>query len=193
MSDQKLVKSPTTAADWKESRKAVPLDVPSGKTCLVEPRSLDFWVRTGKVPNRLMPLAQKAVATGSDLSEEELWKAVEEDPEFLQEMMQMVDTVVVFQVKAPVVHAVPTRCKECSKLEEAHKDLDHEWEAPDREEDKLYVDEVDLNDKMAVFAFVTGGVRDLESFLQESRGNVPSGADGEGLESPAEQPAGDRG
>jgi hypothetical protein len=173
MSDQEIPTA-TSASDWKKTRQPVPLKVPSGNTCLVEPRSLDFWVRTGKVPNRLMPLAQRAVATGRDLTEEELWDEVNKDPAFLQEMMDMVDIVVVFQVKQPVVHPTPA-------------------DPTGRDPEKLYVDEVDLNDKMAVFAFVTGGVRDLESFLQEQASDVPALPDREGLEGSAVESAGNRG
>lgn len=137
---------PSPASSWKKTR-AQALEVPSGNTALVERRALSAFAKEGNVLNGLMPLIEKAMKGGPQ-TEEEVVKELETDPKLLVPMLQFVDQVVLECVREPKVHPVPDAGEE-------------------RDDDLLYVDEVDLADKMAIFAFVTGGVRDLEKFRGE--------------------------
>jgi hypothetical protein len=157
--------TPTPVQEWKRSQAqtSVPFKVPSGNTCLVRPVSLNMFLKQGRVPNELMPLVNKTIATGRQPTDEELTAT----PEMLSAMIDLMDQVVVECVEQPQVQP--------SGAPDAPRDVN-----------LLYVDEVDLADKAAIFAFATGGVRDVKSFLEESDGDVQALRDVEGVQQPTE-------
>jgi hypothetical protein len=153
---------------WKKSSEAkgltgkpIPLEVPSGNVALVRPVGLQVFFELGMIPNTLLTIMgtilDKAKG-GKKVSEREVNKALEgiqADPERIVDIIRMADAITVHCVIQPQVEPVPERGVE-------------------RDEDTLYVDEVDLEDKMFIMNFAFGGARDLEPFRTKLTKHVGS-------------------
>lgn len=148
---------PTSASEWKKSSTVGTLvAVPSGKTVRVRTPGMQVFLSQGVIPNGLLPLIQEAMK-GAELKEESVAEDLMGDPEKLREILDLADAVSLFCFIEPKLHKVP---------------LDDEGnptaiDSPDRDPNLLYVDEVDLNDKLFVFQFAVGGTASLENFRQE--------------------------
>lgn len=176
----------TNAKEWKKGKKGkyFELEVPSGNTCLVRRPGPDLFTQQGNIPNSLlgvvMPLLEQAQAEGKkgdstpmpDDAFVELQKAIIEDADKLKDMFAMMDSIVVSCVVAPVVHPI-------SKREEIMADESiPEEERLEKIEDMLFVDEVDFEDKAAIFNYAVGGTADLERFRSGTAALVAAGQDG---------------
>ena len=162
----------TGARDWKSKNKetwrAIATDLPSGNTALLRRAGLEQFLMMGMIPNTLIGLMQEQIAKAKGkpeaLNEDDISEQLAEmleDPQQLVDLIDMVDRITVFCVLEPKVAEVPV----------SHSD---------REEGTLYVDEVDLEDKMFIFQWAVGGVEDIEPFrkeLAESLGSVLPGAE----------------
>lgn len=148
-------KKVSSAKGWKKN-KTTELEVPSGNVCLVIRKPLDTFLKEGRIPNPLLPIVMKAV--GGDVSEDDLKaelndyvESAKEKPEVAQDMItsmtELVDAVVIDCVLEPRVSPALLAGEEY-------------------DEDILYVDEVDMDDKMFIFNFVVGGAGDLERFRE---------------------------
>lgn len=113
------------------------------------------FVKAGMVPNSLLPIVMKAVKTGTapDMA------AIQRDGGKINDMIQLVDNVVVAMVTEPRVLPIPPE-----EDEESEK-YDPLFE---RDEDLLYVDEVNPEDKAFIFQWACGGTSDIEQFRNES-------------------------
>jgi hypothetical protein len=145
----------TSAQAWKKAAsEGTPLTVPSGNTCLVRLPGMEVFVRKGLIPNSLMPIVQEAMAKGRAPQN----MNVEANPKMLEEMMDLMDAVTVYCVLEPKVASTPA-------------------DGQARDENILYVDEVDFNDKLFIFQVAVGGTSDLEKFregLGEHLENLPA-------------------
>ena len=162
------------AAEWKAASKPAPLELPSGHVALVKMPGLAKLLAEGLISDSLTPMAQKAIdsangkkAVGmSDAEMEEMAR----DPQKLSAAFDTFDKVLCYSVVEPKVHY--------------YKDEDGVIiPEEDRDEDELYSDEVDLQDKIFVFTVVAGGSKDLEKFRSEfgeSLDNLLAGSVDEG-------------
>ena len=152
-------KQVTDVSSWKAKSKARELELPSGNVCLVRVMGAQAFLSAGNIPNALMPIVQQALEQAqkgrapSDTDVEQVMANLAEDPEKLMQVFDMADAIVIKTVIEPPVAPVPA-----------------EGEA--RSEDVLYVDEVDVEDKMFIMQFAMGGTRDLERFRSEVTANV---------------------
>lgn len=152
----------TSAAEWGREARANrvtgrPLKVPTGKVCLVKMLdSMQEFLSRGDVPNAMLPLMQQA-ATGKVEREEDVTKAVMSSPKHLADMFTLVDMIVCECVLEPPVAPVP---------QDGEGSIVPPHLRPD--DDTLYVDYVDLEDKMFIFNYALSGVSDLEQFRQKS-------------------------
>lgn len=144
---QATLATASSIKDFKKRRQATPLTLPSGLVVEARRTSLETIVRSGNVPNSLLPLVEKALNKGSSIDVEEL-VGDEVDMDKVADMMNMVDELVVASVANPQVHSIP-------------EDED------DRDDELLYVDEMDEEDKLFIFQWVIGGTSDLEQFRGE--------------------------
>ena len=134
----------TSAQAWKKAAsEGTPLTVPSNNTCLVRTPGMEVFVRKGLIPNSLMPIVQEAMAKGKAPKSLDM----PADPKMLDEMMDLMDAVTIYCVLEPKVSPTPA-------------------EGAIRDEETLYVDEVDFNDKLFIFQFAVGGTSDLEKFRE---------------------------
>jgi hypothetical protein len=154
----------TSAKAWKKAgdAKPQPLEVPSGNTCLVRPVGMQAFMSEGLIPNSLMGIIQASMEAGEKGEEVDEDKVVEgfiadirSDPSKLQDMIRMADACTVYCVLEPRVLPVPAADEE-------------------RNPDLLYVDEVDLDDKLFLMNFAVGGTRDLEPFRERLSKGVES-------------------
>jgi hypothetical protein len=141
-------------SSWKKKDQAIRL--PSGQRMKLKRVGLQSFIASGTIPNSLMGIVQKSLSTGqeADLSGLDLT-----NQDTLRDMLKMVDDVVITCAVEPPVNPLPT------------KDNGHGAQIPDpegRDDETLYVDEVDDEDKMFIFQWTTGGTADVEQFRKES-------------------------
>lgn len=134
--------SPVSA--WKKKPEVHTL--PSGNKMRIARASLRQFLVQGVVPNSMMAIVRESV-DGKPPQDDDL-RDIMNDPEKLAEMMQMMDSVTIQCALEPRVHPVPEKEAE-------------------RDDDLLYVDEIDEGDKTAIFNIATGTVGELEPFRAE--------------------------
>jgi hypothetical protein len=108
---------------------------------------------TGLVSNKILEITGEADA-------EQLKKIAEASPE-LRKVLDLVDKITLAAVVQPPVRPVPT---EQAPDPERPADAGVPWDW--RNPTALYVDDVDLEDKMFIMNFVVGGSGDLSAFRQ---------------------------
>lgn len=143
-------KQVTSATDWKSKSQGFPLEVPSGNVALVRPVGMQAFLTKGMVPNSLRDIAMQAIS-----GKKTEMKMDDMSPEKIEDMMVLFDSVTCYCVIEPKVTPVP---------------LDDQGDSiplGQRDGDLLYVDEVELNDKIFIFQFACGGTRNLEQFREE--------------------------
>lgn len=157
--DQKPDKPVSSAQQWKKSAEGFELEVPSGNVALVRRPGMQLFLDSGIIPNSLMKIVKEKMGE----EEPTEFNMEDFDQDQLLDMFSVYDNVTVFCVVQPEVHPVPKMMQENGDgdLEEITVPLSM------REQGKLYVDEVDIDDKMFIFQWAVGGTRDLESFRQQ--------------------------
>lgn len=141
-------KSVTSVSAFKK-RKGGVMELPSGAVMrLKNPGGMAIFVEENLIPNSLMVVVQEALEGGKEPDMTQFVGPEGINQENMESMMQLVDACLIKCAVEPEVHPKPAK-------ESLRKD------------DLLYVDEVDDNDKMFVFQWVTGGTADLEQFRQE--------------------------
>jgi len=158
----KAVAKITSAQEWKKP-KSMPLDLPSGNTALVKNPGMRAFLEADLLPNSLMPLVTEALERGKPPSREALQGKVQ-DLDMVQQMLQSIDDITIYCVVEP-----PVRSDRWTTHDEVPKGYQIGEKIPDtlRDEDLLYIDEVDDQDKMYIFNWAVGGTRDLERFREE--------------------------
>ena len=159
----------TTGTAERAAAQGVPLDVPSGKTALVRPVGMDVFMQRGMIPNSLMPLVTKAMSENKPMTMADIGEV---DESKMRDVLDLIDDVACFVVRQPKVHRAPRYNEENAPTpEEVGQVIPFE----EREDQTLlYVDEVDMDDKMFIFQFSVGGTRDLERFREQQAAIVPS-------------------
>lgn len=143
----------SSAANFKK-RVGGLLELPSGE--FVKARNaggLRGFVSGGMIPNSLMPIIDEAIKKGKEPDMSKIITPEGIDPKMMEDMLEMIDSVVMSVMVEPEVHPKPA-----SEAE--------------RDDDLLYIDEIEDEDKMFLFQWVTGGTRDLERFRAELTAGV---------------------
>ena len=172
----------TSASEWKAASgvRPVPLTVPSGKTCLVKkPDGLEMFLGEGYVPNELMSIVQESIE-GKTESAEAVASQVQDNPDMIKAMFKMIDSIVVHCVVEPRVQPVPVVTADVpgawtdQALFLSYKvgEVIPPHLRPD--DDALYVDYVDMSDRMFIFNYAVSGVTDFESFREEQNAVLAS-------------------
>lgn len=164
-------KQVTSAVSWKNSS-TLELKVPSGKVAKVRNPGMKAFVTAGLIPNSLMPIVTEALERGAPPSPSALKKAAADNSKFIPEILEATDAVTIHCVIEPQVHKVPIWT-----IAEVEKGLCTSeqvgQEAPQLKDDELlYVDEVDFEDKMFIFQWACGGTRDVERFRKQYSAGV---------------------
>lgn len=184
--DRNAKRTVTSAADWKRKTgsKGTDIELPSGNIAKIKAVPITKLVEMDVFPDSLESIiAEKTKAdSGKDAvaakhpDEAEVKKAVA-NPKDLAKLMNSVDRITALAVLEPKV---------LLHLENvAGEGEEPQWEdIPDdeRDEDVLYTDDVDLEDKMFIFQFCVGGTADLDRFRAEFGESLGAMGDGQGLQ-----------
>lgn len=169
----------TSVADWKDRPNELPL--PSGKVCLCrKPKGLHDFLVQGTIPNALMPIVQKALG-GKRPQDEEMAELLK-NPEALTAVLGLADHICVSMVVEPKVQPVPLDDDGAPIPMEGRDAWLKKQGRTESAADLLWVDEVDMDDKMFILQYATGGTKDLETFRGQQAERLealsPSGGDG---------------
>lgn len=149
------------------ANKPMELELPSGNTCLAIRPGPQGLIKMGLLDSldQLTGLVQREHIDSKD-PKKQLQAAVNTmaaNPKDLVEGLEMVDKAIAHIVKEPKVW-----------LDEYEED----GVTPlPRDPERIYTDEVDLEDKMFIFQWAVGGTADLAAFRKESAelmGNIPT-------------------
>jgi hypothetical protein len=155
--------APTT---WSHSGPSqFDLQVPSGQVCLVRRTTLQGMMEAGVLSNvdtltaivNSKYISQSAKKAQPKVDVGELMK----DPDELKNVLSVMDDIVCYVVQQPPVQPVP-------------KDEKGNPAPTEKINGLVYVDDVDLMDKMFIFQYVLGGTKDLEQFRNETEVHVGS-------------------
>lgn len=155
----------STASSFK-SKSTATLELPSGESVLCRRGGIEVFLRSGKVPNSLMPI-MKAALGGNDKVKKAA-QDVDVDETMIAELFEMFDLVAVTVMVQPKCHPIPSD--------------------GERNDELLYVDEVDLQDKQFLFQWAVGGTSDVEKFREQSAEFMASLQPSEEVQSPAVLP-----
>lgn len=150
--------SVSSVADIKKRRNGILLALPSGIT--IKARKVElrtFLDSPTDVPNPLLAVVEEAINKGQGMDMDKIIgkDGVQVDLSMVREMYDMVDKVVIAVCVEPQVHPNP------------------EDEA-DRDDDLLYADEFDEEDKMFLFQWCQGGTSDIAQFRRETEQGLAS-------------------
>lgn len=148
-------------------------ELPSGLIVKVKnPGGLQAFIGMGIIPNSLMGIIQKSLQTGKAPKPEEVLNGKGGmDETMLAELMKMQSDITQRVVVEPKLHDVPTEADvEAWNEENPNAPVSDPEEL--RRDDILYIDELPSDDKQFLFAWVSGGTRDLEEFRRQLAVNV---------------------
>jgi hypothetical protein len=191
----------STAKSWKSKQKrGADLELPSGNVALVKPLKPEAFLQGGLIPDPLGQLVSKAINSKKGLPPTAM-KDIADDPAKLAAAMEMFDRVLTYVVVEPEVR-MPPLCvvdvdgEPCGKVAtdavhfDTHKSGHHRCEEAEREEDVLYADIVDMEDKMFIFNWCVGGTKDIASFRDELASNVGAVSADQALQGKTKQDVG---
>lgn len=138
--------TPSTPQDFKKKRAVgVVLELPSGNSIKVRGVDLVSLVVSGKIPNALLATVQGHLeGVDPDATVSEATKMAEKmSPEELSEVFSVMDTLVIAMAMEPKVYPIPEG---------------------ERDEDLLYIDELDGEDKLFMFNWSQEGLKNLKRF-----------------------------
>jgi len=173
------------------------VEVPGGRHAKIRRRPIETFYKEGLIPNSLMPVVRDAILKGEDFNIEDF-----NDSQVI-DLLSVMDMMVVECVEEPRVYPIPV-CRTCEgkgtvEAEKGPKDKKTKiqidcpaCEGKGKEErvsGRVYVDEVPFDVKNFVYAYVIGGVDDLESFLAEANGSVEPVSERKDVESKAKRTA----
>lgn len=148
---------------FKQRAKGRILPLPSGVVIRAKRVELQTFIMSGNIPNPLMEVVSEALERGqkADVASMVGVDKGEVDLETVRDMYDMVNRVVIGSFVEPKVHDLP-------------------GEGEDRDDDLLYVDEIDDEDKMFIFQWATGGTDDIATFREEAGADMATLAEVEG-------------
>jgi hypothetical protein len=151
---------PSSVADFKRRSQGSPLTLPTGLVMVAKRVDLrSYLAQNGEVFNPLLGLVNEALEKGGMVDMKDALGVDEEegtvDLERLEEMYAIVEGMVCAMCINPRVHPVP----------------EDEYE---RDDNLLYVDEIDDEDKMFLFQWAVGGTDDVAQFRQEAESDMAS-------------------
>lgn len=182
-------KKVTSAKGWKKGNAgsgdaAVELELPSGNVCLARAPGIQTFIQEGLFPNSLLKVVQETLLSGeTELDTEKIMSSVVGDrndmESMLKTMTEMADKVTVFCVVEPRV--MPAQVADDSTPGGLRT-----LSMAERDPEMLYVDDVDLQDKLYIFNWAVGGPAQLEKFRTGPEADVDAVQPGEAVVDSAE-------
>lgn len=164
--------------DFKRRTQAI-VTLPSGfKVKLRNPGGMQAFFSTGLIPNSLMNIVNQGIKTG-DVSMKDLSPDGNVDDKMISDMSRLMDDIALRCMVEPKLNPVPNE-KDLAAWNKANKDNKLTDVEDLRSDDKLYVDEIDEEDKLFIFHWMSSGVTDLETFRNRQKQGVDTLSAGEG-------------
>jgi hypothetical protein len=185
----KAAKKVSSAKEWKgkSSSAKIELELPSGNVALVKRPGMPELMSKGAFSDSLLPMVQKAMeqaqgrrgakAAKMDASE------IMTDPKKMADAFDSFDRVLVLTVLEP---KVLYHRRQTERTDEEGKPVWEDIPEEERDEETLYTDDVELDDKMFIFQYVVGGTADLATFRQQQSEGVAALSDVSDVELPTE-------
>lgn len=157
-----IPQNPYTPTVWGAKSAFVDLTVPSGQVCQVKQPGVENLIAAGVLDNAdtLMAVVDQKVAKAQGKrpqAKKDQKPNILEDPKKLVEVFGMIDKVVEHMVVQPAVRR--------PVVNEDGKDRPMMPE--ERDPNVVYVDSIDLGDRMFLFRYAVGGGDDLDAFRQQ--------------------------
>lgn len=175
--------------DFKGRRRGV-FELPSGMVVKMKnPGGLQAFIANGTIPNSLLGVVQKAL-NGTKIDAAAAAKDLSQDMNSIGEMVKLLDIVASQAIIEPECRVAPDQADL-----DRHNLLNPQDQLADpddlRDDEKyLYTDDIDELDKQFIMQWVTGGTRDLETFLRQHEASVAAVSAVESADGSTEQPAG---
>lgn len=171
---------------FKQRREGAPLPLPSGLVVRAKRVELQTMIQKGNVPNPLMEVVSEALQKGQKANIEEMIGVEDQeiDLDMVNDMFDMVNRIIIESVTQPRVHAEPT-VEDMVRWNERHPEQPVDDPTQLRDEDLLYVDEVDPDDKMFIYQWACGGTADIATFREEARADMATLAEKQGAKAAA--------
>lgn len=155
----------TSAAAWRKNNglgaKTVELDLPSGNKATLKRISLEEFIALDIIPDSLMGIIESQMNKKPDKPVKKGASAADavKDPRKMADMFTTMNRIAELVFVEP-----PVRCHEVV-------DGDAKTVIPDedRDENFVYTDEIDINDKSFAFNFAVGGSKDLDRFRKGTK------------------------
>jgi hypothetical protein len=161
----------TSVSEFKKRKKGIPLELPSGLMVVVRRVELTTFLQRGDVPNALLEIVQEALDKGQKMDTSKMINEDEKkiDLDMVNDMFATVGAVCIESVIDPPIHPlVWTEDDQENEDIPEGAEVGDEIEDEDRDDEVLYIDEVEAEDKMFIFQWAVGGTADLATFRRES-------------------------
>lgn len=156
--------------EWKRGVGATRLELPSGKVCLAKRVGMQTFLKTEAVPEKLEAFIR-------DLTDrariDQLGPELLQDGRLVWQIEQTMDRSLVLTMCSPPVQLPPGCAHEgCGRYlnfsdpvhNRSFDGFQHDYAPPERDDDVLYTDEIDVRDKLFLFNWTMGGTANIESF-----------------------------
>lgn len=183
----------TSVAEFKKRKKGITLPLPSGLTVVARRVDLTTFLQQGDVPNALLEIVSEALEKGKAMDTSAIINEDDQkvDMEMVNDMFESVNAVVIQSLVSPKVHPLVWTQEDLDNDEIPEgQEVGEEIDEEDRDDNVLYVDEVEPEDKMFIFQWAVGGTADLATFREESSQDLASLARGKKSGKPAKRAAG---
>lgn len=175
---------PTSAQQWKSDSVTTELVVPSGHVCLCKkPGGMSMFLQKGMIPNDLIPIVKQHMDDGREVDMKKIGEEMLDDPARINDILDLCDNVVLHTVVEPRVCPTPKFTAEDSNKGRIPfgQTVGDVMPVDFRDSNLLYVDEVDIEDKMFIFQWAVGGTRDVATFRSQQASLVADLPTVEGL------------
>jgi hypothetical protein len=172
-------KSATSVAEFKKRKKGITLHLPSGLSVVARRVDLTTFLQRGDVPNALLEIVEEALNKGKRMDASKMVAKdgddTEVDMDMVNEMFETVNAVCVQSLVNPTCR--PSVWTEADAAEDEipeDSSIGEEIPEEERDDDQLYDDEIDPEDKMFIFQWAVGGTDDVATFRKESEAELAS-------------------
>lgn len=157
---------PTSAKLWKKP--SAVLTLPSGNVLRLKNPGIMEMAHNGVIPNSLMSLIMGSVQKGNEMKAEEIFDS---NVDF-GDLFAMMDSAIMLMAVEPEIHPVPVWEDEDVEAERCRADQVGKIAEAKKEDDVVYIDDVNEEDKMFIWQWATGGTADVEQFRRESANSM---------------------
>lgn len=188
--------NPTSAREWKKASEHYEVELPSGNVALLKRPGMESLFAAGVLPDELTKMALEQVKQAERGPQDRKPKQPQTtgiDPALMEkflngenaisEIFESFDRITALCVVEPVCLFHKRRLVDSAGQQVTDEQGRSVWEEipqDERDEDVIYTDDVDLDDKSFIFNYVVGGSKDLERFrdeLGDAVATVQSGKD----------------